>query len=79
MYAQVKVATYVQRSSHVYTKVHVCPCMCMHFIAYFSACNMHVKRLLHACGIVFVANLYHSMCGHMHIEMFKRTAGLGYG
>ena len=52
------VATCVQESSRVCTGVHAYPRVYTHFIADFIACDTRVKRMLHACGVELVANLY---------------------
>ena len=53
----------------VYRGLHMCAQGCTRFIADFSACDMRVKHMSHACGsIELVANLYRTL---MHV--YKET------
>ena len=54
---QANVATRVQAFLVMCMSVHTCPHVCMHFIVDFSACDMRVTQVSHACCIELVANL----------------------
>ena len=54
---QAKVAMRVQTFLLICVSVHTCPHVYMHFIVDFSARDMHVTQISHACCIELVANL----------------------